>query len=73
MRAARIDHQVGFERVGLPVVARENVYPGAVALRLSRSAQRGHLGALQKGHVVSASGQLEDGGLDECPTRVELP
>src|SRR5215831_8619689 len=73
MRTARIHHQVSLERAGLSVVTSENVDPGAVALRLSRGPQRGHLGALEKSHVLEFPAQLEDGALDEWTARVQLP
>src|SRR5215471_6181907 len=73
MGTARVDHQVRLERPGLLVVPCENVHPGAVALRLSRGAQSGHLGALQEGHIMDSPAQLPDGRLDESAARVELP
>jgi hypothetical protein len=60
MGTARIDHKVGVERAGAAVSAREHFHTGTGALRYSRSSQRGHLGALEKGDIVQTPAQLED-------------
>ena len=73
MRAARIDHQVGVEVPSRLVVACEHVHPCAISPRLSGGAERGHLGAFQKGHVGQVPAQFADSALDQCPARVELP